>query len=379
MKIGTLSLNINTDDLNYGAMLHSWAFAAFLEKQGLSDDVEIIDYTTPQLEQFNRKHPIISYIKMHRWKSAVKLMLSANSFKKRLKRFDEFVNKNMKTSENSYTQKQLSEENLKYDCVICESDVIWSPRFFYGKFDETFFLALKSMEDKKKIVYAASTANADFRDNELDSFKELIQYPDYVACREIYGTKLIKECGRADVATVADPVLLLDAEDYNKITAERLIKEKYLLVYIPLNYDSRYQKAAHSYAEKHGLKVVEISYYIWNSFKHKVIPDATIEEFLSLIKNAEVIFTNSFHAVCFSCIFHRQFYAFVRKTGMKTKDLCERLGLTKNYMDVDNFHECAPIDFEEVDKKIKKERESSIAWLENAINGSKKERGGKYD
>lgn len=369
MRIGTLSLNINTEDLNYGALLHSWAFVAFLEKNSMAENVEVIDYLTPQLEQFNRKHPVFSYIKMRRWRSAIKLMFSFLSYKKRLIKFEDFIETNMKISPKTYTRERLLNSQLDYDCLICESDVIWSPRFFKGKLDDTFFLALDSMKEKKKIIYAASTANADFKDDELMAFRKLIQFPDYVSCRENYGAALIKQCGRKDVVTVVDPVLLLDKEDYKEITANRLIDKKYLLLYIPLNYDSRYQKAAHNYAKKHGLKVVEISYYTWHSFFHKVMPDVGIQEFLSLIKNAEVVFTNSFHAVCFACLFHRQFYAFDRKTGRKTKDLCERLGLLQNYMEIDHFHECDDIDFVQVDQRLQNERMESVRWLENAIIG----------
>ena len=35
MKVGTLSLNINTPDYNYGAMLHSYAFILFLKSINL--------------------------------------------------------------------------------------------------------------------------------------------------------------------------------------------------------------------------------------------------------------------------------------------------------------------------------------------------------
>ena len=45
MFIGTLSLNINTHDLNYGAMLHSWAFQQFLIKK-YAVRTEVIDYIT---------------------------------------------------------------------------------------------------------------------------------------------------------------------------------------------------------------------------------------------------------------------------------------------------------------------------------------------
>lgn len=367
MKVGTLSLNINTDDLNYGAMLHSWAFLEILKRCEPVESAEIINYITPKLESFDRTSPALSYIRIHKWKSAIKSIIAADSYGKRLRKFNQFVADQVKVSEQFYTQQKLLASELEYDCLICESDVIWSPHFFEGRFDEVFFLAAENMKRKKKIIYAASTANADFTRENSNSFSSLIQHPDFISCRETYGTELIHECGRKDAITVLDPVLLLEAQDYEKICARRLIAKDYVLVYVPLGYDSRYQRAAHEYAKEHGLEVVEISYYVWNNLKHKVIADAGIEDFLSLVKYADAIFTNSFHAVCFSCLFHRQFYAFERKTGRKTMDLCSRLGVSDHYMKIENFHECASIDFSKVDALINSEKHISLSWLENAL------------
>ena len=370
MKIGTLSLNINTDDLNYGAMLHSWAFLEYLKKRQLADNVEVIDYTTQQLENFQKNSPVCSYIRMHRWRSALKLLISVQKYKNRQKKFENFIKTYMHVSKESYTQATLEKTKLEYDCLICESDVIWSPRFYdNGKFDATFFCALGNMTDKRKIIYAASTANANFNKEELDVFRKLIQFPDYVSCRERYGTEIIKLCGRQDVETVIDPVLLLEKQDYEKIIAERMVRDPYLLIYIPLNYDRRYQSKARNYAKKHNLKIVEISYYTFHSISHEVIADAGIEEFLSLIKYAEAVFTNSFHAVCFCCLFHKEFYAFSRKTGRKTEDLCKRLGLNENYVSIDDFHERERIDFDKVDTYLRNERKRSEEWLESVIRG----------
>ena len=47
MKIGTLSVNINTPDYNYGALLHSYAFIEYLKKLDFVEHAEVIDYITP--------------------------------------------------------------------------------------------------------------------------------------------------------------------------------------------------------------------------------------------------------------------------------------------------------------------------------------------
>lgn len=366
MKIGTLSLNINTDDLNFGAILHTWAFQQQLLKLDEIDVVEVINYIPIGLEKFEHNKPILSYLKLKRWKSAVKIILSRKQYLKRLQKFKNFTESQLIISAKQYTQEDLKNAELIYDCVICESDVIWSPNFFGGKFDETFFLALESMKDKKKIAYAPSMANG-MPPYLLNRFQELIMVPDFVSCRESYSVNFIEKNTSRKATHVVDPVLLLDPEDYDKICIPKFIKKDYLLLYIPLDYDKRYQKAAEKYAQQNNLELIEISYYVWHGKKHKVMADIGIEEFLTLIRDASVIFTNSFHAVCFALLYNKEFYAFSRTTGKKIEDICSIVGLRERYMDIDKFQEGSPIPYEDVNKKIKNMKEKSFEWLKTAI------------
>lgn len=373
MRIGTLSLNINNDDLNYGAMLHSWAFCRFIHKTRPQDSAEIINYVPQKFTDFNKKLPVISYLKIGRYQTAAARMLCHYSYNKRLKNFYEFQKEHMAVSKVKYTYNALKEADLPYDCLVCESDVVWSADFFKGRFDPAFFLALKNMRDKKKIIYAASMANAEFSEDDKKLFRRLVKSPDFISCRESYAAKLVnEETDRSAVHTV-DPVLLLEPQDYDPICSGRSVKEPYLLLYIPLGYDKRYAEAAKRYARRHNLKVVELSMYAWHGISHKVMADAGIEDFLSLIRYADAVFTNSFHAVCFCALFHVDFYAFDRRTGRKTEDFCELLELHDRYMKVEDFHECQAIDFEKTDAILNKHKQRSVQWLYKALDS----RGGK--
>lgn len=132
-NIGTLSLNVNTDDLNYGAVLHSYAFQQFLTKyDGIK--CEIIDYVTPSLENTNLKYPFFAYLKEKKFKVAIVSLFICISHAKRFNKFKNFISSNMVLSKKKYTKTSLESELLGYDCLVCESDVIWSPSFFGGGF-----------------------------------------------------------------------------------------------------------------------------------------------------------------------------------------------------------------------------------------------------
>lgn len=371
MKIGTISLNINAPDFNYGAMLHSWAFQKYLKKLDYVEYTEIIDYTMPTLEGQNLKHPIwSSFCGLHP-RSFLYYIKNYRMYQKRFQKFNEFIERNICKSKNKYTQKTLDEATLDYGCVICESDVIWAPGFCGGHFDKSFFMALKSMQNMKKIAYAPSMSDGDLNESQGEELSELLRYPDMISCRESYEKAILEKYTDKKIEHVLDPVMLLDKKDYLPICAKRIIPEKYLLLYLPVDDNIKLRNYAEEYARENELKIIEINTKLhdYENGNVKCIGDAGIEEFLSAINYADVVFTNSFHAICFSILFNVQFYAFSRAYAGKVKDICKVFGLENRFFVDDNFVEQKLIDYEEVNMRYEQLKEHSIHWLENALQG----------
>lgn len=365
MKAGILSLNINTEDLNHGAMLHSWSFQTYLRTR-CSIESEVIDYITPRAYGMNLEHPVLCHLKNKKIKPALVSALGARAYSRRYKKFRDFIKNHYIISKQQYSQEMLAKEKLDYDVLFCESDVIWDPVFFQGNFDPTFFLALPNMKAIKRIAYSPSMGNLLIKPEEEVRFKELLENLDAISCRETYATEYInKNCGK-DAVTVVDPVLLLNAEDFESITGNRIEYKPYLLLYTPVGYDIKLIKMARNYAKEHGLKLIEVSRYSWNNVSHTTIADAGIEEFLSLIRHAECVFTNSFHGLCLSMIFHKDFYAFPRTTGRKIEDICQRVGLIERYITGD-FSKLPSIDYEKVENKLIEMRKISENFLNEAL------------
>lgn len=364
-KVGTLSLNINTHDLNYGAILHSFAFCRLLRSKGI--ECEVIDYTTPIFESYNLKYPLGGYLKDGKFTNSILALLRTGSHARRYDKFESFKKNHMYISEKHYTYEELSKAKLDYSTLICESDVIWSPEFFGGVFDKSFFLAHESMKEIHRVAYSASLGNCEFTPELENEFTSLLTNLDAVSCRETYAAEFTQQHTEKDVVCVLDPVLLLKEKDYEDVTAAPMINQPYVLLYLPVKYNKKIVPAVEKYAKDRGLKLIEISRFPWECLRHKTIQDAGVEEFLSLIKNAEVVFSNSFHAVCFSVIFHKEFYAFSRRTGLKIKDICERLGLNTRFITDVVISDDQPINYSEVDMKLDKERERSFFFIENNI------------
>lgn len=371
MKIGTISLNFNAPDFNYGALLHSWAFQQYLKKLPYVKYTEILDYTIPKLEGQNLKYPIREALFGCHLKKLLYHIKNHGMYQSRFKKFEKFITKNICKSETRYIQTTLDESVLDYDCIICESDVIWAPGFFGGHFDKSFFLASKSMRNMRRIAYAPSMADGDLNDDQEDEIRDLLRYPDMISCRESYEKIILEKYTSKPVVHVLDPVMLLNAEEYSQICADRIFSDRYLLLYLPVDDNTRLREYAGEFAQKKGLKILEISTKLKNYKKDnlKCIGNAGIEEFLSAIKYADFVFTNSFHAICFSVLFNVQFYAFSRTNSGKVEDICKTFGLSERYFADNNFAEGKIIDYSTVNKRYEEMRVFSMQWINSAIRG----------
>lgn len=369
MKIGTLSVNINTPDYNYGALLHSYAFLEYLKKLDFVTHAEVIDYITPYVLEKPREIKIPEEYLKNNFRDIITLKRMKYSYYVRDKKFKKFVKRYMNVSSKQYFADTLKEEKFDYDALICESDVIWSPLLTGGTLDPAFFLALKNMKGIKRIAYSPSLGDKIIDSKQEQDMTKYLKSLDHISCRESYAKEIIQKYTKKPVTHVLDPVLLLDAEEYDKITDTRLLKEKYILLYLPVNDNKKLRKKAKEYAKENGYKILEISTKLLkkNTELHKTLPAAGIEEFLSAIKNAECIFTNSLHAVCFSIIFKKEFYAFSRKYAGKVKDLCEVFGLSNRFFPTNEFVEQPKIDYDKVYKTYTKLRKTSEDYIKNAL------------
>ena len=374
MRIATLSLNINAPDFNYGAILHSWAFARYLRTLPYVNEITILDYTMPKLEGQDLRNPILDCIKRFNFPRAFRLIKHYHEHLIKYSRFQQFIKSEMPVSAKSYTQKSLAAEHLDYDALVVESDVVWAPGFTRYKkelFDKSFFLAFDNMRKIKRIAYAPSMANAEFSADEKDCLKELLTNFDGISCREGYEKRVLEELtGGGTIMQVLDPVLLLEATDYSGLIDSPIMKDRYLLLYLPVDNNDLLRSEAVRFAQANSLKILEISTeYKMNSIGQTLL-SAGPREFLSAIYHAEMIFTNSFHAICFSLIFQKQFYAFSRRYDGKVRDICKQFNLENRFIENGVFADQPPIDYGKVNKTVCEKREMSKSWLESQLLSS---------
>ena len=89
--------------------------------------------------------------------------------------------------------------------------------------------------------------------------------------------------------------------------------------------------------------------------------------FLSAIKNATGILATSFHAVAFSILFKKQFYALKTTDGKDIRyiNLLDVLGIPQRVIELDELLTIndSPIDYRNVDERLDRLRTESIEYL----------------
>ena len=113
--------------------------------------------------------------------------------------------------------------------------------------------------------------------------------------------------------------------------------------------------------------MIEISLNAKNAEKHRMFYEAGVEEFLSLVKNAEFIVTNSFHGMILSVQYRRPFFVFSREQcDTKIQEVLAVMGISERLITAEP-RENRGIDYAEVHRKIAVLRDSSLAFLNKML------------
>lgn len=324
-KIGILTYH---RAYSYGARLQAYALATYLSSIGFK--AEVIDYGNIGEEKLRKigtkslKDLIVT---------TLCYITSSVAEPQRIRRFDEFLDM-IPHSFDRYHKDNITEANDKYDYFVTGSDQVWNPRYNEG--DLTYLLDFVK-DDRKKFSYAASFGVSHLSDDILSIYKPLLMAFHRILIREITGKHLLNEQFGLNSQVVLDPTFLLSRSQWEGMANYPLSKPlKYILSFQILDRDAHYDTMLDHLHRKLGYKVIELKdLFRYKPWRWSIYAKAGPKEFLGLIKNAEVVVTNSFHATVFSILFHRPFFCSRNSFGFNSRmeDLVGGLGLANRMFD----------------------------------------------
>lgn len=339
---------------NFGAVLQCYALQKMLQYLGYA--VEVIDYREPYTELiYNpiRWDIMKQGITRPRLMAGYLLKVFPERYK-RAKQYNAFRNKYLHCTRCIEKGQNMPQD---FDVYLIGSDQMWSLHPTNYKIEPVYFGEFKIPATSSIQGYAISsnmqslhTIGKERLSKYVQNFKRL-SFREKVICDEV--EKLTGYKG----IVVLDPSLLLEFKDWDKLTTHNIVKKKYILTYFlhEESSDSKFKKKVQQFAQRLGLELVDMFDIAFSPVN-----------FLNAIKYAEYILATSFHAVAFSILFQKTFYAFKTNDGKDVRyiNLMQSLGINR-LIDSNALPTLCPtaIDYKMVYSKLKELRIDSLEYL----------------
>ena len=388
IKIGIVTLYHN--NYNFGGLLQAYALPTALKKY-LGIPAEQIDYLFLPEQETKTEKPknnisiskiinLVGFLFFNR--------LENSNLNKRKKAFEQFM-KYIPHSDRVYGYDNICESLKVYNTFICGGDQIWidcKKMPWFRTEDSRVFTLRFVPEGVKKISYAPSMAVLELTEEFKKEFCISVNRLDRVSVREKRSLPVLRKLTDKPVTVAVDPVLLLKDSDWLKEINCSGKKEKYILCYL-LSDSISQRKATTKLAKKLNCKIITFPHILENIVRKCDLFFGNIHdytsgprEFIGLIKNAEMLITDSFHACVFSMIFKTPFAVFERgntdeKGDMNSRiyDFLEEYHLENQLVtekELTEMQEIPKIDFTYAHEHWEKRRQESLKYLENALKNN---------
>ncbi len=242
----------------------------------------------------------------------------------RAARFDRFYRENYKLSDKTYRgDRALAENPPAYDVVISGSDQILNTTLTGTS--ESFYLKPWG-EQTRKVSYASSLGREDLSQEEYRLIRQELPKFQAISAREQSAADIIaRETGK-EVSVVVDPVLLLTKQQWEEKCRPVPLNGSYVLAYA-MEYSETMEQLLQQQLDA-GKKVL----LLCGAKSAQRLPGEKLEnvgpgEFLTYIKNAQLVITNSFHGSVLSIIFGKQFCCISHSTrNARLQNLLQTVG-----------------------------------------------------
>lgn len=380
-KIGIITFHASH---NCGSILQAYALQRFL-KEKLNVESEIIDFSNKGQRDYYSVYVPFDSLK-HLVKNGLTFFISGK-VKKEYAVYEEYIHENLKLTKNRYLSRdELTEIAPKYDCLICGSDQVWNVTCVDA--DDAYFLSFAS--SVKKIAYATSLGAKNINKYALnpEKYKNYLKDFSAISVREGNGKKWINELmGNTGpkVDITLDPTLLFSGKEWCACTPSKIVSDKYIFYYA-FNYTKEVNETVRHISKKYSMPVYMFDVKSWGvkgNFRYgfKIADMYGPAAFLSLVKNAEMVLTTSFHGTVFSTVFKKNFWYLDSSMHSKDDDrasyLLHQLGLENRLIDISKAREVDLLKFPDFNYSqilIEKLREHSMNYLrKNICDGAQNE------
>lgn len=357
MKVYTIT---NSSINNYGAILQAFALQTKMKQFGT--DAYVLRMLAPSKSKMQK---LMAYLpdKHYTVKDKLEIRNSRKKYAKKIHKLNAFYEKNIQSLV-CHSLKEASFLADSADVMIAGSDQIWSPN---GHMLSAFTTLQFGSSHIKRYSYAASVGALQYDADSEKLMRTGLEKIEGISVRESSTVDLIQGLTDKKVIQNIDPTLLFDSSFWNNYAGDRIISDPYIFVYM-LRPEPLTLAMAKRLSEKTGKELYVISNKILDGVNN--ITDAGIEDWLSYIKHADYVITNSFHGTAFSVLFKKQLLSVaVEGSGMRVADFLGGIGLQDRIAsvldDVDKID--SEIAWDSADLLLKKQRAAAETYLSGIV------------
>lgn len=368
MKVDLLTLHCIK---NYGSVLQTYATEQLLGRY--FDEVETINFIRADA---NDETMMEEWTKDDQGAKKIVKKIGLYPMAQRYKKvFNTFLEKYVHTTEQKYyCDEDFKKYPIKADAYCVGSDQVWNSSWNQG-FLPAMFLEF-APDNAMKFAFCSSFGKTKLSDKEMEQAKPLLERLNYISVRESTALPVLEDIGINGGIHLLDPTLLLSSDFWSKIAADRMVAEDYVLVY-QLNPNSEFDKYASEFAKRKGMKLVHIGMRMKDKKKDgKVFIMPKVEEFLSLIKYASYVITDSFHGTAFSINFNREIVdIYPNEFSTRLHSILDWAGLLSRHLEGYDNYEIAdtPTNYAPINEKLEQERDKAMEYLQAIVNGIEKQ------
>jgi hypothetical protein len=374
---------------NYGSQLQAFATQKAFDKLGVANETICFDGIRLEVNKAKYRYFLsriwdINTVKDKmatiRKKIALKLHndVKANNAIRDAK-FREFASTKFHLSRRFDGKADLRGHADEYSAFLVGSDQLWLPSNIEGDYYTLNFVP----PSIPKIAYATSFGISKLPCAQAAKTKAFLPRIEFCSVREASGQKLVKSLIGKEVPVVCDPTLLFDADEWSKeIPSDRILKEPYIFVYF-LGNNLNQRDFVKKVCAITGFKIVQMQHcdeFVKSDvgFPDYAPYDVGPFDFVRFVRDAEYVFTDSFHCSVFSVLHKKKFFTFRRyksdglvSTNGRLYSLLESVGLKDRLIDssVDIERVLAmESDFDAAHNRLAALRESSWKFIINALD-----------
>ena len=369
MQVGILTFHFGR---NYGALLQAYA---------LRETIDLLGYKAVVLHYIPDYYTGCMISDESNWlRLGWRTLGPKLAIDRRLRtyRFNRFKKKKLHLTKRCRDKRELAQLVDKFDAVVVGSDQVWNLNYLKSD-DLCYFLDFPIQHEICCISYAACCGRKDQPTLYASKVTQLLTKFKHFGVRNEVTNDFVKGLTGRTATVVADPTLLVD---FNTIEDGYVPESEYILVYsLGKETLSDCSSLLENLKKELGLQVWAIG--DGNAqWEDTPFPGADKNwygispgRFLSLLKHAACVVTDSFHGTIFSVKYKKPFVTLCNAgwRNMRLADLAKRYGIDHRIKDISH-----PIDYEllmraddlgAVQEKFDAHKTISLKFLRNALGG----------